>query len=91
MATATTYSQPACVQCNAVKRRIDGNGLNIDYVMFAEQSDEVIAEVRGLGHMSSPVTVLRDDSGAIIDHFQGYDPDRLEKFSKVASGELALV
>lgn len=73
----TVYSKPACVQCNATYRRLDANGIEHE-IIDVSQDAEALDMVKGLGHLGAPVVVLRDDDGAIVDHWGGYNPDKID-------------
>jgi len=67
----TVYSQPNCYPCKATYRKADDLGLNYTVVDISEDH-EARDYVIGLGHVSTPVVVVGDESWA------GYKPDRLQ-------------
>ena len=79
--TITVYSQTPCVQCNAVKRKLTGEGATFevdDITPLDSDSAEVRAEkenkleaLKALGYTRVPVTFVNDD------HFYGYDIDKI--------------
>lgn len=67
----TVYSKPACMQCQAIKRYLDKEGLK--YVAIdVTQDPEALAYVKSLGYESAPVTVTADA------HWYGFSPDRIK-------------
>jgi glutaredoxin-like protein NrdH len=76
--TVTVYTKPACVQCNATYRALDGKG--IEYEIFDVSEDEkALAMVKELGYMQAPVVVAGDE------HWSGFRPDKIaELASKIA-------
>lgn len=65
----TVYTRPACVQCNATKRKLTEEGL--DWVAVDVSQDEAAAErLRAAGYMQAPVVFT--ESG---ESWSGYRPD----------------
>ena len=69
----TVYSKPRCHQCAATE-------LAIDHVAVDVTEDTAALDyIRGLGYQQAPVVVVRDSTGAVIDHWSGFRPDRIKK------------
>ena len=74
----TVYSKPRCHQCAATERKLDA--LAIDHVAVDVTEDTAALDyIRGLGYQQAPVVVVRDSTGAVIDHWSGFRPDRIKK------------
>lgn len=72
MSSITVYTQPACVQCNAVFRALDKMG--IEYRRVDISADPESCEyVMALGYLQVPVVHAGPEH-----HFAGYKPDRLK-------------
>ena len=69
MSTITVYTKPACQQCNAVFRTLEG----VDYaVVDITTNPEARDYVMALGYLQAPVVVAGDD------HWSGFRPDRIK-------------
>ena len=73
----TVLSKPACQPCVATYRALNKAGLEYASADLSEDPD-ALALAHSLGHQQSPVVVIRDDSGKIVDHWSGFRPDRLK-------------
>jgi glutaredoxin-like protein NrdH len=72
--TVTVYSKPACVQCTATYRALDGKG--IEYQIFDVSEDEkALQTVMELGYMQAPVVIAGDD------HWSGFRPDKIAELA----------
>lgn len=72
--TVTVYSKPACVQCTATTRALDGKGIAyavIDLTQDAAAMDRVTA----LGYRQAPVVIAGDD------HWSGFRPDMISRLA----------
>lgn len=78
--TITILSKPSCVQCNATYRKFDA--VDLEYVIEDIYDEENLATVQTLKYMAAPVVLLRDEEGAILDHWSGFNPT---KITEVAS------
>ena len=67
----TVYSKPACVQCNATKRALDGKGISYTSVDISEDPN-ALDVVKAMGYMQAPVVVTAND------HWSGFRPDKIE-------------
>lgn len=71
-------SREACVQCTASKRTLDN--LHASYVTIdLEAEPDARALARKLGYLQAPVVVVRNDEGAILDHWSGFRPEKLSQ------------
>ena len=74
--TITLYSQPGCVQCDAIKRKFKKEGLieGVDFtvtdVSLPENAGDYEA-IKALDYLRVPVTFVNDD------HFGGYDINKV--------------
>ncbi|GAB3558888.1 glutaredoxin-like protein NrdH [Spelaeicoccus albus] len=72
----TVYSKPACVQCNATYRALDGKGISYKTVDISEDLN-ALDVVKAMGYMQAPVVVTDND------HWSGFRPD---KIAAIAAG-----
>ena len=72
LSTARLYSKPHCVQCDATKRWLDGQGVDYDIIDLTESPDDMAA-VAALGYKQAPVVAVADDV-----HWSGFNPGLLE-------------
>jgi glutaredoxin-like protein NrdH len=79
MLTITVYSQPVCVQCNAVFRALDNTGVNYTKVDISTDPD-ARDYVLSLGYLQAPVVVAGPDN-----HFSGFRPDRITQLATSAA------
>lgn len=70
--SVTVYSKPSCVQCTAVKRHLDREGILYTAVDVTEDA-AAMDHVKGLGYLQVPVVEFEDT------HFYGYNPLELAK------------
>lgn len=70
--TIRVYSKTPCVQCNAVKKKLDKEGATYEVVdvTLPENAGDLEA-LKALGYMNVPVTFVNDH------HFYGYDINEL--------------
>jgi glutaredoxin len=71
MSDIKLLSQPGCVQCKAVERRLTENGAEFDKIDVSEDA-EWASKLQERGIMRVPVTVRGDV------WIEGFDPDGLE-------------
>ena len=73
----TVYSKPACVQCTATYRALDGKG--IDYVIVdVTQAPAALEYIMDeLGYSQAPVVVASDEN-----HWAGFRPDKILELAK---------
>lgn len=79
MHSITVYTQPACGQCMATKRKLDKLGLDYRVVDVAEPDQEDARDyvVNTLGYATAPVVEVDGD-----DHWGGYHPGKLEALAQ---------
>lgn len=82
--TIELLSKPSCVQCTASKRAFDNNGLEYSIIDMT-QDEQALATAKGLGYMAAPVIVVRDSEGTIVDHFSGFNPEKIKALSAIAA------
>jgi glutaredoxin-like protein NrdH len=71
MNTITVYTKPACVQCNAVFRALDKEGIPYGKIDLSVD-DEARDYVMSLGYLQAPVVHAGPNN-----HFAGFRPDRI--------------
>lgn len=76
MASATVYTKPSCVQCNATFRTLNQKGIAYESVDISSDP-EALEQVRALGYMQAPVVVTSEG-----DHWSGYQPDKLKELAQ---------
>lgn len=75
--TVFIKTDTVCVQCNAVKRKLAS--LSVPFESLSVDTDPAAnARVRELGYSSAPVTLIEHEDGS-IEHWYGYDPERMKK------------
>lgn len=74
--TVELLSKPACVQCNMTKRSFDKNGLEYSVTDLVQDAN-ALALAKELGHMSAPVVLVKDADGTIVDHWSGFQPEKI--------------
>lgn len=93
-------SKPACVQCNGTYRQLDKNiekfGV-LDGYSTVDMSQELDALefAKSLGHASAPVVIVTKEpivdkdyaSAVVLDHWSGFNPGKIDEFSKPAPEE----
>lgn len=84
MLSITVYTKPDCVQCAATERRLGATPYGIEDA----QSSEATALIAELGHMRAPVVTLTDRHGKVIDHWSGFNPDRIDAAVRAVTGIL---
>lgn len=75
----TLYTKPNCVQCNAVKRALEREGLDFETVDVSADT-EAFEMIYELGYRQVPVVM----SGDI--HFSGFRPDMIAEIVAAQSG-----
>lgn len=80
--TITLLSKPACVQCTATQRKLDGEELTYDKEDIYEEAN--LAIVAELGYKAAPVVLVRDADGSIIDHWAGFNPAKISELASAA-------
>lgn len=93
-AAIVLYSKPACVQCDATKRKFKKEGLKegTDYTVVDVSQDETALEfIKSLGHMQAPVVYVSKADGS-NEHWSGYDVKEIDEhiLGKKKADETAL-
>lgn len=73
----TVYSKPLCVQCDATKRELNKTTVSYD-IIDVTVDDEALAEIKSMGFAHSPVVIVRDTVGDIIDSWSGFRKERIQ-------------
>lgn len=75
--TIELYSKPSCIQCTQSAKTLDKLGLS--YTKTDVTVDETAYNfVTGeLGYKAAPVLVIKDETGKVVNHWAGFQPDRL--------------
>lgn len=73
------YTKPACVQCNAVFRALDKEGIEYDKIDISADS-AARDYVMSLGYLQAPVVYIDANT-----HFSGYRPDRIKQLANPAA------
>ncbi|KJL22902.1 Glutaredoxin-like protein NrdH [Microbacterium oxydans] len=87
MPTITVYSKPGCVQCTATERWL---GSTPHEVADVTADSSAAAEVAALGYRSAPVVVVRKN-GEVVEHWSGFNPDAIDRWSRALTGVLVPV
>lgn len=79
--TVELYSKPACVQCTQSKKTLEK--LGVEFVESNVVSDEAAYEfvTKTLGYSAAPVLVVKDNDGNVIEHWSGFEPEKLNKLA----------
>lgn len=71
----TLYTTPLCTPCKLhVRKAVEMGVGDLLAVVDITTDPEAHAEVLALGHQRTPVFVVRDDDGTILDHWSQYQP-----------------
>lgn len=68
----TIFSQPGCVQCTAVKRKLKEKGVEFQEVDASKVPEALTLLTEDWGYQRVPVTYYRGE------HFGGYDPYKVD-------------
>lgn len=79
--TVELYSKPSCVQCVQSKKTLEK--LGVSYIESNVVSDEAAYEfvTKTLGYSAAPVLVVKDNDGNVIEHWSGFEPEKLSKLA----------
>ncbi|KRE80356.1 glutaredoxin family protein [Arthrobacter sp. Soil763] len=75
------YSKPACVQCDATKRKFKKEGLieGKDYtVVDVSQDPGALEFIKDLGHLQAPVVFVAKPDGSVA-HWSGFDVEEIDE------------
>ena len=77
----TVYSRPNCQPCKATYRALDKLGLDYYSVVdAAEPGNEGVADaLKDRDHLASPVVIVMDAAGEVVDEWSGYRPHRIKE------------
>ena len=78
--TFDMYSQPGCQPCLATERKAVKHGIELNVTNIREDAGAV-EFIKGLGYNGTPVVVIRDEAGEIVDHWTGFSPDRIAQYA----------
>lgn len=73
----TVYGKNPCVQCNATYRTLDKKGIPFSKVNIMADEEAHIYVTQELGHQQAPVVTVKDDEGTLLDHWSGYNEDKI--------------
>ena len=73
----TVYTLPNCVQCNQTKRELDKQGLTYNTVDLTTNEEAYNNITQNLGYKSAPVVIVTDENGETIEHWNGFQPEKL--------------
>lgn len=68
----------------------DAGYCGVVYDVEDAQSPEMAQLIAGLGHMRAPVVVVRKN-GEVVDHWSGFNPDRINQWAPAITGILVPV
>ena len=71
----TLFSKPACVQCTATVRALDGRGIEYRVRDLSVDAD-ALKQVKKLGYLQAPVVVTDED------HWSGFRPDKINELAE---------
>lgn len=75
--TITVYSKPACVQCTATYRALDGRGIAYSVVDVTENAAALLYVTEELGYSAAPIVVIDDQN-----HWSGFRPDKIAQIEE---------
>lgn len=75
--TITVYTRPSCGPCIATKRSLEKIGRPFE----EEVAADFLEALRELGYQQAPVTIVTDAGGAIVDHWGGFRPEKIEEWA----------
>lgn len=67
---------PSCQKCNATKRLLRKQGH--EYIEMDTNDPTHAQFAKDLGHQVSPVVVVKDDDGVIVQHWSDHREDRVK-------------
>lgn len=77
MVQVKVYSKPSCVQCNATKRALGKAEVPFTEVDVSQDLEAFDHVTGALGYQQVPVVEVFDASGAVTDHWSGFQPDNI--------------
>lgn len=76
MTTFLVHTSPTCGRCTTLLALMTRRGIEHSTVDVTADP-EAHARIVELGYRELPVTTRHDDAGNLIDHWHGYNPDKL--------------
>lgn len=76
MTTFLVHTSPTCGRCTTLLNLMARRGIEHSTVDVTADP-EAHARITALGYHELPVTTRHDDAGNLIDHWPGYNPDKL--------------
>ena len=83
----TVFHQPDCQPCRLTGKMLDRLGATYVSRPLGDGSPEaerVLNNARALGMTSAPIVEVRDEYGALIRTFSGYNPKALREIAEAA-------
>lgn len=77
--TITVYSKDHCMQCTMTLRQFDQHQIPVIHEDITEEANT--EKAMSLGHRQAPVIIVTDDDGTMIDHWSGFNPDKIRAYS----------
>lgn len=79
----TVYSRSTalCVDCRATEIMLRRRKIAVTKVMVDEDADAK-AYVSSLGYRQTPVVMVHDDEGNLVDHWAGFSTEKIEALAK---------
>jgi len=73
------YERPNCMPCKGTKRQLDKLGIPYDTVDTSVAGTEVVDMLKELGHLESPVVIVRNEFAEIVEHWSGHRIDNIRR------------
>jgi glutaredoxin-like protein NrdH len=75
IAEVKVITRPSCQPCKATIRKFGSYDLTI--IDSAIEREEALALAAEVGYLAAPIVVVYAEDGTIIDHWTGFNPDRI--------------
>ena len=85
----TVYTTPACPQCMMTKKFLDLRGTPYLAVDLTDNDTARALVMDTLGYRAAPVVTVTNNTGDIIQHFNGFRPDLLAEHTPTTEGAAA--
>ena len=72
----TVYTQVQCGLCRATRHALESRGAPYEAVDVMHSATS-LNQIKGLGYLTVPVIVVEDDDGKVIEHWGGFQLDRI--------------
>lgn len=76
----TVYTLPNCIQCRQTKKLLTNLELEFEEVDLTKDEDSYRFVTEKLGYKAAPVIVVYGEDGQVVDHWSGFNPDRIEGY-----------